>query len=203
MKIHIPSFEQARVLIVGDVMLDRYWYGAASRISPEAPVPVVRIDNVEERPGGGANVAVNIATLGGKVRVLGITGADEAAAILKTKLDRLGIETDFMQLPDQATITKLRVLSHHQQLIRLDFEDGFPGFNPAKLLERFTVHLPEANAVVLSDYNKGALANVQDYIRQARALHRPIWLNWRRSWDPAERIRCWWTKPWPCSMSWI
>ena len=90
MKSQIPHFEQARVLIAGDVMLDRYWYGPCSRVSPEAPVPVVKVEEVEERPGGAANVAVNIATLGGRVQVLGVTGADEAATVLETKLRRLG-----------------------------------------------------------------------------------------------------------------
>jgi bifunctional ADP-heptose synthase (sugar kinase/adenylyltransferase) len=89
MKIHIPDFTQIHVLIVGDIMLDRYWYGATSRISPEAPVPVVKVDTVEERPGGGANVAVNIASLGGMARVLGVTGDDTAADALETKLARL------------------------------------------------------------------------------------------------------------------
>ena len=90
MKLQIPRFEPARILIVGDVMLDRYWYGPCSRVSPEAPVPIVKVEEVEERPGGAANVAVNIATLGGQVRVLGVAGADEAAATLETKLHRMG-----------------------------------------------------------------------------------------------------------------
>jgi D-beta-D-heptose 7-phosphate kinase/D-beta-D-heptose 1-phosphate adenosyltransferase len=170
MKIQIPRFEQARVLIVGDVMVDRYWYGPTSRISPEAPVPVVKVEEVEERPGGAANVAVNIATLGAKVRVLGITGTDEAASALTAKLSRLGIASDLISLKGQATITKLRVISRHQQLLRLDFEDGFSGFNPAALLERFTTYLPKAETVVLSDYSKGTLRGVvQNYIQQARA----------------------------------
>jgi len=137
MKPHIPPFEPARVLIAGDVMLDRYWYGPTARISPEAPVPVVKVEEVEERPGGAANVAVNIATLGGQVRVLGVAGADEAAATLETKLHRLGAACELIRLSGQATITKLRVLSRNQQLLRLDFEDGFPGFEPTVLRERF------------------------------------------------------------------
>ena len=108
-------------MIVGDVMLDRYWHGPAARISPEAPVPVVKVEEVEERPGGAANVAVNVATLGGQVRVLGVAGADEAAGVLETKLRRLGVGCELVRLPGQATITKLRVLSRNQQLLRLDF----------------------------------------------------------------------------------
>ena len=111
MKPYIPPFEPARVLIAGDVMLDRYWYGPAARISPEAPVPVVKVEEIEERPGGAANVAVNIATLGGRVRVLGVAGADEAATTLETKLRRLGVACELIRQPGQATITKLRVLS--------------------------------------------------------------------------------------------
>ena len=113
MKPEIPRFEQACVLIVGDVMLDRYWYGPTSRVSPEAPVPVVKVEEVEERPGGAANVAVNIATLGGQVRVLGVAGGDESATMLETKLHRLGVACELLRQPGQATITKLRVLSRN------------------------------------------------------------------------------------------
>jgi D-beta-D-heptose 7-phosphate kinase/D-beta-D-heptose 1-phosphate adenosyltransferase len=165
----IPRFEQARILIAGDVMLDRYWHGPSSRISPEAPVPIVKVEEVEERPGGAANVAVNIATLGGQVRVLGVAGADEAATVLETKLHRLGMASDLIRLPGQATITKLRVLSRNQQLLRLDFEDGFPDFEPAALHERFTASLPDCDVVVLSDYQKGALRRIEDLIAAARA----------------------------------
>ncbi len=174
MKPHIPLFEPARVLIAGDVMLDRYWLGPSSRISPEAPVPVVKIEEVEERPGGAANVAVNIATLGGQVRVLGVAGADEAASVLETKLRRLGVASDLLRQPGQATITKLRVLSRNQQLLRLDFEDGFPGFEPAALRERFVAHLPDSDVVVLSDYQKGALRGIEDLIGAARAAGKPV-----------------------------
>lgn len=163
MKPLIPRFEPARILIVGDVMLDRYWHGPTARISPEAPVPVVKVEAVEERPGGAANVAANIATLGGQVRVLGVAGADEAADKLEAKLRRSGVTAELIRLPGQATITKLRVLSRNQQLLRLDFEDGFPGFEPAMLQNRFEAALPETDVVVLSDYQKARCAG--------RALH--------------------------------
>ena len=107
MKPQIPRFEQARILIAGDVMLDRYWHGPSSRISPEAPVPIVKVEEVEERPGGAANVAVNIATLGGQVRVLGVAGADEAASLLEAKLHRLGIASDLIRLPGPVSYTHL------------------------------------------------------------------------------------------------
>jgi len=174
MKPHIPPFEPARVLIAGDVMLDRYWYGPSSRISPEAPVPVVKVEEVEERPGGADNVAVNIATLGGRVRVLGVAGADEAATVLETKLHRLGVPCELIRQPGQATITKLRVLSRNQQLLRLDFEDGFPGFDPAALRERFLAHLPDSDVVVLSDYQKGALHGIEDLVSAARTAGKQV-----------------------------
>ena len=174
MKSQIPHFEQARVLIAGDVMLDRYWYGPCSRVSPEAPVPVVKVEEVEERPGGAANVAVNIATLGGRVRVLGVTGADEAATVLETKLRRLGADCELIRQPGQATIAKLRVLSRNQQLLRLDFEDGFPGFEPGALEERFAAWLSETGVAVLSDYQKGALRAVERCIELAHAAGKPV-----------------------------
>lgn len=170
----IPRFEHARLLIVGDVMLDRYWHGAAARISPEAPVPVVKVEEVEERPGGAANVAVNAATLGCQVRVLGIVGDDSAAGVLETKLQRLGIACELLRQPGQATITKLRVLSRNQQLLRLDFEDGFPGFAPTELHNRLLEHLTQSDIVVLSDYRKGALREIERYIDSARTADRPV-----------------------------
>ena len=118
----LPAFENTRVVVYGDVMLDRYFHGDATRISPEAPVPVVNIHQIETRPGGAANVAQNIAMLGGQVSLCGLVGADNYASELKTSLHSLNIDCRFLALPDFHTITKLRVLGHHQQLIRLDFE---------------------------------------------------------------------------------
>ena len=171
---NLGDFSAVRLLVVGDVMLDRYWFGDVSRISPEAPVPVVKVEEVEERPGGAANVAVNVATLGGQVQVLGVAGADETADVLETKLRRLGVGCDLVRLPGQATITKLRVLSRNQQLLRLDFEDGFPGFEPVALQDRFAAHLPETDVVVLSDYQKGALREIEHYILAARIAGKPV-----------------------------
>ena len=123
MKITYPEFKQARVLVVGDIMLDRYWHGATSRISPEAPVPVVKVDTIEERPGGAGNVALNVASLGAHASLIGLTGADEASHALEQKLRSADINCQFVRDESVATITKLRVISRHQQLIRLDFED--------------------------------------------------------------------------------
>jgi D-beta-D-heptose 7-phosphate kinase/D-beta-D-heptose 1-phosphate adenosyltransferase len=125
MKPELPDFDAAHVLVVGDLMLDRYWHGDTSRISPEAPVPVVRVGEAEERAGGAGNVALNIAALGAHATLLGLTGQDEASEALKKLLRKQGVACDFEQVLESATITKLRVLSRHQQLIRLDFDDGF------------------------------------------------------------------------------
>ena len=174
MKIHIPNFEAARVLVAGDAMLDRYWHGSTSRISPEAPVPVVRVDQAEERPGGAGNVALNIAALGAQVSLVAVTGADDTAHTLAGQLGAAGVRCLFHSVPGMATVTKLRVLSRHQQLIRLDFEGGIPGFDGIGLLAPFREALADADVVVLSDYGKGALGAVQELIKAARAAGLPV-----------------------------
>ncbi|WP_325893935.1 bifunctional D-glycero-beta-D-manno-heptose-7-phosphate kinase/D-glycero-beta-D-manno-heptose 1-phosphate adenylyltransferase HldE [Grimontia sp. NTOU-MAR1] len=168
MKLTLPDYQQADVLVVGDVMLDRYWYGPTGRISPEAPVPVVKINQTEERPGGAANVAMNIAALGGKAQLIGLVGQDEQAQVLNNTLSSLKVECDFVGLENFPTITKLRVMSRNQQLIRLDFEEGFHDVDVQPILERIEVALPKAKAMILSDYAKGALENVQPMIQLAR-----------------------------------
>lgn len=170
----LPDFSQARVLVVGDLMLDRYWSGATGRISPEAPVPVVAINGMEDRPGGAANVALNAAALGAKVKLLGLTGSDESAEILKTKLSSLGVECDFLPIAGFDTITKLRVMSRHQQLIRLDFEKDFSKVDKSELHSRFEQLLDNTDLVVLSDYAKGALSDVQSLIQSARQRTIPV-----------------------------
>ena len=174
MKTTLPDFAAARVLVVGDLMLDRYWHGDTSRISPEAPVPVVHVGQAEERAGGAGNVALNIAALGGRAELLGFTGEDEAAGALAKILDDHGVAWQFAKVPGSATITKLRVLSRHQQLIRLDFEDGFFDTDPAPLLSDFGNRLDAVGAVVLSDYGKGTLAQVQAFIAAAREKDVPV-----------------------------
>lgn len=174
MKITLPDFNRAGVLVVGDVMLDRYWYGPTSRISPEAPVPVVKVDNVEERPGGAANVAMNIASLGAGSRLVGLTGTDDAARALDATLSGVNVQCDFVAVATHPTITKLRILSRNQQLIRLDFEEGFEGVDPEPLHERIRQALPTSGALVLSDYAKGALATVERIIQIAREAGVPV-----------------------------
>ncbi|KLV02215.1 heptose 1-phosphate adenyltransferase [Photobacterium aquae] len=177
MKLTLPDYDQAGVLVVGDVMLDRYWYGPTNRISPEAPVPVVKVDQVEERPGGAANVAMNIAALGGHARLVGLTGIDEPAKALTEKLSSLQVHCDFVSLPNYPTITKLRVMSRGQQLIRLDFEEGFHNVNADLILPRVEQSLASAKAVILSDYAKGALEHVQAMIQLARKAGVPVMID--------------------------
>jgi len=174
MKITLPNFNRAGVLVVGDVMLDRYWYGPTSRISPEAPVPVVKVDDIEERPGGAANVAMNVAALGAASRLIGLTGIDDAARVLNETLSGVNVQCDFVSVATHPTITKLRVLSRNQQLIRLDFEEGFEGEDVEPLHQRIRQALPQVGALVLSDYAKGALASVGTMIRIAREARVPV-----------------------------
>ncbi|MBF4282877.1 bifunctional D-glycero-beta-D-manno-heptose-7-phosphate kinase/D-glycero-beta-D-manno-heptose 1-phosphate adenylyltransferase HldE [Vibrio anguillarum] len=177
MKPILPDYNDAGVLIIGDVMLDRYWYGPTGRISPEAPVPVVKVENSEERPGGAANVAMNIASLGGHAHIVGLTGVDEPANVLTETLTALKVSCDFVALPNYPTITKLRVLSRGQQLIRLDFEDKFENTDPELILSRMELALPKVKAVILSDYAKGALEHVQQLIQKARAANVPVFID--------------------------
>ncbi|MGF1846341.1 bifunctional D-glycero-beta-D-manno-heptose-7-phosphate kinase/D-glycero-beta-D-manno-heptose 1-phosphate adenylyltransferase HldE [Vibrio lentus] len=177
MKPILPDYSQSGVLVVGDVMLDRYWYGPTGRISPEAPVPVVKVENNEERPGGAANVAMNIASLGGHAHIVGLTGKDEPAEVLKSTLGALKVKCDFVELEDYPTITKLRVMSRGQQLIRLDFEEKFENTDPELVLSRMEQALPNVRSVILSDYAKGALEHVQSFIQKARAAKVPVFID--------------------------
>ena len=168
MQLVLPDFSRARVLVVGDLMLDRYWYGDTARISPEAPVPVVHVGGMEERPGGAANVALNIAALHGEVRLLGLTGDDEAAATLRRQLDGRGVQCAFREVAGHPTICKLRVLSRRQQLIRMDFEKPFAESERHGLHQLYRDALRDGDVVVLSDYAKGTLADAPAMIRAAR-----------------------------------
>ncbi len=174
MTMHLPSFENARVLVVGDLMLDRYWHGGTSRISPEAPVPVVHVNHNEERAGGACNVALNIATLGGQCTVMGLCGDDEAANTLEALLENVGVKPKFVRMPENATVTKLRVMSRSQQLMRLDFEDGFIGQDLTQLENDFAAQLDNHNIVVCSDYGKGSLRSVQRLIKLCNEKNIPV-----------------------------
>ena len=169
MKVSLPEFENANVLVVGDVMLDRYWHGPTNRISPKAPVPVIKVEQIEERPGGAANVALNIAALGTKSTLIGLVGDDEPANALRSGMKSVSVHSDFVTLKAFPTITKLRVLSRNQQLLRLDFEDAFHDVDSAPILEKMkTAFETGCQVVILSDYNKGSLADVQTMIQLAK-----------------------------------
>jgi len=174
MKLELPPFQQARVLVVGDVMLDRYWHGRATRVSPEAPVPVVKVGNEESRPGGAGNVALNIAALGSAASLVGIIGADENGEELQSRLAAAGVYCDFLVSADKPTITKLRVISQHQQLIRLDFEENHHGVDLEGMTTRVEALLGDTQALVLSDYGKGMLADTESIIRLGRNHNIPI-----------------------------
>ena len=174
MSLSIPAFERARVLVIGDCMLDRYWSGGTSRISPEAPVPVVHVQASEERPGGAANVALNIATLGAKATLMGYIGQDETGQSLERLLQSKGVNTHFITLPNNPTITKLRVLSRNQQLLRLDFEQGFVGQDHSQLLDNVGAVLAEHDVVIISDYRKGTLERARELIQLAKAAGKAV-----------------------------
>ncbi|AGA34338.1 ADP-heptose synthase / D-glycero-beta-D-manno-heptose 7-phosphate kinase [Thioalkalivibrio nitratireducens DSM 14787] len=174
MKITLPDFDDVRILVAGDLMLDRYWHGATDRISPEAPVPVVHVRGIEQRPGGAGNVALNLAALGASPALIGVIGEDEAGAELEHRLANAGIHCHLHRQADAATVTKLRVISRHQQLIRLDFEDGFRGLQARDLLPLYRPLLADASVVVLSDYGKGALRAPHVLIETARQAGRPV-----------------------------
>ncbi|MEB0134931.1 D-glycero-beta-D-manno-heptose-7-phosphate kinase [Actimicrobium sp. CCC2.4] len=160
----------SRILVVGDIMLDRYWFGEVSRISPEAPVPIVRIERREERLGGAANVARNAAMLGAQVGLLGVVGADEAADTIARQLDELKIGRFLNRDPAISTIIKLRVIGRQQQLLRIDFEEAPTDIVLRDKLTQYNALLPQYDIIVLSDYAKGSLVNVADMIASATRL---------------------------------
>lgn len=174
MNITREKLHQSRVLVVGDVMLDRYWYGAVDRISPEAPVPVVRVTREEERNGGAANVAYNVVTLGAQSSLLTVVGEDEASHKLEALVAGTGIRTYFGRDPELKTTVKLRVIGRQQQLLRMDFENTPKTEVLASQTARFSTLLPEHDAVLFSDYGKGGLAHVSDMISDARAAGKTI-----------------------------
>ena len=173
----LPSREQLaarRVLVVGDVMLDRYWHGTVERISPEAPVPVVRIEREEERLGGAANVALNIRTLGAQVTLLTVVGDDEPARRLRELLHERDINTALREDKQLYTIVKLRVIGRAQQLLRVDFENEPDHEALGEMLDDFAAQLPHHDVVLFSDYGKGGLTHIPRMIEMARAAAKPV-----------------------------
>lgn len=165
---------QCRVLVVGDVMLDRYWHGEVARISPEAPVPVVHVQREEMRLGGAANVALNIKTLGAGVTLLSMVGRDDAARNLRHLLDQQGIRCELGEDPGMETIVKLRVIGRSQQMLRIDFEKEPDHEILSNMLGRFAELLAEHDVVLFSDYGKGGLAHIPKMIRLAQAALKPV-----------------------------
>ncbi len=168
------AIAKARVLVVGDVMLDRYWFGEVERISPEAPVPVVHVAKREDRLGGAANVARNAVALGAQVTLVGLVGEDEAATRVNTLLTESGVQAHLVTDPHHPTTLKMRVLGRQQQLLRIDFEEKPTPALLDSLADRVASLLAKHDVVVFSDYAKGALAQVEKLIAMARDKGLPI-----------------------------
>jgi len=173
-KANRAQFSKTNLLVVGDVMLDRYWFGDSDRISPEAPVPVVQVSKVDERLGGAANVARNVAALRANVTILGVVGEDEAGKRISELLRQSGVNSQLEIDPKVPTTVKLRVIARQQQLIRLDFEETPSQTALEQKLARFEKALAAADVLVLSDYGKGALSQVATMIEYARAQNKVI-----------------------------
>jgi rfaE bifunctional protein kinase chain/domain len=168
------KIQRARVLVVGDAMLDRYWFGSVDRISPEAPVPVVRITREEERLGGAANVALNIKALGAQVSLMTVVGTDEPAGKLRKLLAEHGVQSLLGSDAQLNTIVKLRIIGRAQQLIRLDFENQPDHEVLSSMLNDYQRVLPEHDAVLFSDYGKGGLTHIPQMIAIARQAGKPV-----------------------------
>lgn len=170
----LKNLSAARILVVGDVMLDRYWYGDSGRISPEAPVPVVKVSKFEDKAGGAANVAKNIARLDGKVGLLGLIGEDESGQILENILEGEKISSQLVSVCDLPTISKMRVISRHQQVVRLDLEETFNESHSQLLLNRLELVLNDYDFIVFSDYNKGSLSLIKEMISVAKKAGKTV-----------------------------
>ena len=173
----VPNRDQmsaTQVLIVGDAMLDRYWFGNVDRISPEAPVPVVRVNREEERLGGAANVALNVKTLGTQATLLTVVGDDEPARKLRSLLEKHGITALLGHDPQLYTSVKLRVIGRSQQLLRVDFENQPDHEVLSAMLADYGGALDRHQAVLFSDYGKGGLEHIPKMIAQARAAGKPV-----------------------------
>lgn len=168
MKHTFPNFRNTQVLVIGDLMLDSFYYGTANRISPEAPVPVVNVERLEDLPGGAGNVAMNIASLGANSSVCGITGQDSAAITLQQRLNSVGVDCAFHQSTTVGTIIKRRVISNHQQLLRMDFETPFASDEWLNLKALIEPLITQSSVMILSDYGKGTLADPQYWINLAK-----------------------------------
>ena len=170
----LPDFGSVKVLVAGDVMLDRYWFGDAERISPEAPVPVVKVNTIETRAGGAANVAANLTAVGAQCRLISILGNDEAGEELAGICQKANVKCDFVYDSSTATTSKLRVVSRNQQLLRADFENNPVDSSLDKFLDHFQNVIDQFDVVVLSDYGKGSLARIESMITMAVDAKKPV-----------------------------
>ncbi|MEM1436660.1 MAG: bifunctional D-glycero-beta-D-manno-heptose-7-phosphate kinase/D-glycero-beta-D-manno-heptose 1-phosphate adenylyltransferase HldE [Pseudomonadota bacterium] len=189
----MPSLQDVHVLVVGDLMLDRYWFGTAERMSQEAPVPVVNVAETDDRPGGAANTALNIVSMGARCTLVGVVGDDATGRALEQRLSAAGVRCDFVRVGDWSTIIKLRIVSRQRQLLRVDFESELPhsGLQPipggssneplrlevdtgVELLKRVSANLPGASSLVLQDYDKGTLADPAPFIDAAHDAGLPV-----------------------------
>jgi len=170
----LPDTGRARVLIVGDVMLDRYWFGEVNRVSPEAPVPIVQVGRIEERPGGASNVARNAASLGAHVSLLSVIGDDEPGAILEKLVAADGVAATLHKDASISTTVKLRVIARQQQLLRIDFETAPSREVLANKLEDYETLLDDCDVILLSDYGKGGLAHITRMIELAQARRKRV-----------------------------
>ncbi|MBT5702370.1 MAG: D-glycero-beta-D-manno-heptose-7-phosphate kinase, partial [Gammaproteobacteria bacterium] len=168
----IPRFDNAHILTVGDAMLDRYWHGDTNRVSAEAPIPVIEITGIEDRPGGAANVALNVATLGAKSSLIAATGQDEMSDILESKLSSSGIGCHFIKVEGMSTITKVRLVSQSQQMIRADFEALFD-VDAGQVVKGMDL-VADYDSLVLSDYDKGLFSDPASIIENARKKGKPV-----------------------------
>lgn len=168
------DLSQKKVLVVGDVMLDRYWFGDVNRISPEAPVPIAKINKIEDRPGGAANVARNIASLGGNVTLLSVVGVDEPAMVLEKLLEEENVNTIFKKDESISTIVKLRVLAKNQQLLRIDFEEKPSHEILSEILDQYESIIKDYEVIILSDYGKGGLSHTVKMINVANAHNKKV-----------------------------
>lgn len=173
MTLTIPDFAALKVLVAGDAMLDEYWFGETERISPEAPVPIVKTTRTEQRPGGAANVALNVSSLGAAACLAALVGADDRANTLEDLLAQQGVSCRFQRIDGQPTVHKLRVLSRNQQLIRLDYEESLEAHGRA-FVEHFEALLGDVDIVVLSDYGKGSLSDVEGLIESCRRADKRV-----------------------------
>lgn len=174
MRINQEALSNAKILVVGDVMLDRYWYGSVDRISPEAPVPIVQVDKEEDRIGAAANVAFNVVSLGAQASLLSVIGMDAVGQELKHLIAQSGIEGHLHFDQEMKTTVKLRVIGRHQQLIRIDFESPPQREVLASLTDLFSQLLPSHDCILFSDYGKGGLAHVSNMISLAKAANKTV-----------------------------